>query len=107
MLTKRTCEEYLASPPDGNVDGHAVGIGELKLAVLALRQKLEPDFAFGAAGFRGESRVSIDERTEIFLKRLHILHFETQVVHVSRFDACAFIVGDRPRRNNDRDSPVG
>ena len=62
--------------------------------MLALRQQFEPDFAFGAAGFWGESRISVDERTEIFFERLHILHFETEVVHVSRFDACAFVVGD-------------
>ena len=33
----------------GNVDGDAVGIGELELAVLALGQELEPDLAFGTA----------------------------------------------------------
>ena len=36
MLTRRICEEYFVSPASGNIDEHAVWIGELKLAVLAL-----------------------------------------------------------------------
>ena len=42
---------FFTSPRGGDVDGDAVGIGELKLAVLAFGEQFEPDLAFGAAGF--------------------------------------------------------
>ena len=43
-----------------HVDWHAVGICQLILSVLALGEQLEPDIAFGAAGFGRKGRVSID-----------------------------------------------
>jgi hypothetical protein len=47
-------ESLVPYRPAGNADGvHAIGIGELELVVLALRQQFEPDFAFGAAEFWG------------------------------------------------------
>lgn len=36
-------------PAGGNVYGHTLGVGELKLAVLAFGQQLESDVPFGAA----------------------------------------------------------
>ena len=47
-----------------HVDGHAIGIGKLKLSVLALGEQLEPDIAFGAAGFGRKGRVSFDQFLE-------------------------------------------
>jgi hypothetical protein len=94
-------------PARRNVDGHAVGIGKLKLSVLALGEQLEPDIAFGAAGFWREGRVSIDQFLQIFFERFDILNSESQVIHMPWFDAGAFEVGDRPGRDDRRHPAVG
>jgi hypothetical protein len=43
-------------PAGGNVYGHTVGIGELKLAVLAFGQQLESDLALGVPATRDSKR---------------------------------------------------
>jgi hypothetical protein len=57
---------FLGLPPTtggGNVYGHTVGIGELKLAVLAFGQQLESDLALGAPATRDFERSALRVRS--------------------------------------------
>ena len=58
IVGKLTCAKMLTA--SGDVDRHAFGICELKLAMLALGEQFKPDIAFGSAGF--------GERAGVFFK---------------------------------------
>lgn len=83
-----------------HIDRHAVRIGELELAVLTLSKQFHPKVPFRASRFWRQRGVSIDQRGEIFFEIFHVFDSESQMIHVSRLDPGALVIGDCPRRNN-------
>ena len=107
VLLTKSMARAVRQAAGGNIDGHPVGIGELELPLFALCQQFQPNVALRPSRLRRKSRVPLDQRLKILLERIDILHFETQVVHMTRFDPGPFVVVYRPGRHHQGHSAIG
>src|SRR5213083_575632 len=92
----------------GDVEQHAVGVGEVMSAAGAALEEREPRLPFRscAQGERAQMRIVVAYGLQALLHRPQALHLEADVIRTGPRDSSALIVEDAPGHEDQGDPAV-
>src|SRR5882762_6885225 len=92
----------------GDVEQHAVWVGEMMRTVRAALEEREPRLAFRsrAQGEGAQMRIVVAHGLQALLHRLHALHPEAEVIRTGPRDSAALVVEDAPGHEDQGDPAV-